>query len=304
MKAWITRGGQLHLEEVPFLTPRADELVVRVEAISLNRGEVRGVARARDGFVPGWDVAGTVIAPAAGARGPAEGARVAALLDAGGWAEFACVPAARAAVVPDDVGLDMAATLPIAGLTVVRALGVAGSLVGKTALVTGASGGVGQFAVQLATLAGAVVTAVSSRAPEHARLRELGAAAVARTIEEAHGPFDFILESVGGGSLAAAVERVARGGVIVTIGNSSEQETTLNARTLYAKGGASIYGLIVFEEMESGRVVARDLERLLELVRIGRLHASIEIRRPWTELPAVLADLERRSYAGKAVLTI
>ena len=304
MKAWVKREGELRLAEVPDPTPAADELLVRVHAVSLNRGEIRTAARAREGVVPGWDVAGTVVAPAPNGKGPGAGARVAALLGAGAWAELVAVPASRAAIVPEEVELAVASTLPIAALTVQRALDVAGSLVARRMLVTGGTGGVGQFAIQLGALAGARVCAVSSRAAQHAHLRALGATEVASSVDEATGTFDLVLESVGGRSLARAIELVARAGVIVTIGNSAEETTTFDARTLYAKGAATIYGLIIFEEMESGRVGARDLERLLALVREGKLQAPIEVRRSWQELPATMRDLEQGAYAGKAVLIV
>lgn len=298
MKAWVKRGDRLELADVPEPVPGSDELLVRVAAFSLNRGELRLARRAADGTVPGWDVAGTV------AAGPRAGERVAAIVTGGAWAELVRVPAAHAAVVPDGVGLDVAATLPIAALTVVRALDVAGSMVGRQLLVTGGSGGVGQFAIQLGAMAGATVTAVSSREAQHDTLRRLGAHQVVAAIEDAAGAYDCILESVGGRSLSAAIERVARGGVVVTIGNSSESETTFNARTLFAKGGARIYGLLIFEEVESRRISAAALERLLRLVQEGRLEAPVEVRRPWTELTAVLEDLEQRAFAGKAVLVL
>lgn len=304
MKAWIKRGDGLELAEVPEPVPGSDELLIRVEAFSLNRGELRLARRAAEGTVPGWDVAGTVVAAAANGRGPRAGERVAAIVTGGAWGELARVPAAHAAVVPDEVGLDVAATLPVAALTVVRALDVGGSLLGKSLLVTGGSGGVGQFAIQLGAMAGAVVTAVSSRQAQHDALRRLGARHVVAAIEEARGPYDLILESVGGSSLAAAIDGVARGGVVVTIGNSSESETTFNARTLFAKGGARIYGLLIFEEVESRRIGAAELARLLHLVQAGRLEAPVEVRRPWTELPALLAELEQRAFAGKAVLVL
>jgi len=268
----------------------------------LNRGEVRGAARAPDGSIPGWDVAGTVIAPAKDGAGPIMGARVAALLDSGGWAEKVAIPTVRAALIPEGIDFDIAATLPIAGLTILRAFALAAPLKGKRVLITGGSDGVGQFAIQLAALDGAEVCAVSSRAEHHEALRTLGAKEIVPTIDVAQGPFDLILESVGGSSLAKAIELVGRQGVVVTIGNSSEQDTTFNARTLYAKGAARIYGLLIFEETANGRVGARDLERLMALVRDGRLHAPISLRRSWTELPDTMRELEFREYPGKAVL--
>jgi len=304
VKAWQKRRGQLLLADVPDPTPAADELVLRVHAISLNRGEVRGAARAPDGSIPGWDVAGTVIVPAKDGAGPIKGARVAALLDSGGWAEKVAIPTVRAALIPEGIDFDIAATLPIAGLTILRAFALAAPLKGKRVLITGGSGGVGQFAIQLAALDGAEVCAVSSRAAQHEALRTLGAKDIATTIDAAQGPFDLILESVGGNSLAKAIELVGRQGVVVTIGNSSEQDTTFNARTLYAKGAARIYGLLIFEEVASGRVGARDLERLMALVRDGRLRSPISLHRSWTELPDTMRDLEFREYPGKAVLWV
>jgi NADPH:quinone reductase-like Zn-dependent oxidoreductase len=304
VKAWQKQNGVLTLADVPEPQPAADQLLVQVRAVSLNRGEVRGVARAAEGAVPGWDVAGIVLEPAQLGASPSKGARVVALLNGGGWAERVAIPVARVAVIPDGVGYDVAATLPIAALTAVRALALAAPVKGLRILVTGGSGGVGQFAVQLAALEGGMVTAVSSRAAQHAALKSLGARDVVARIEDAQGPFDLVLESVGGASLAKAIELVGTEGVVVTFGNSSEQETSFNARTLFLKGAATIYGLFVFEEFDSGRVGARDLERLMGLVRDGSLHSPISLRRPWSELPATIRELEMREYPGKAVLEI
>ena len=302
MKAWIKREKGLRLEDIPTPNQNSDELILEVEAISLNRGELRSAARAADGVVPGWDVAGTVIAAAPSAKGPSVGTRVVALVAGGGWAEQVSVPVAQAAVVPEDVALEVAATLPVAALTVVRALQIAGSLLGKRMLVTGAAG-VGQFAIQMGRLAGAVVTGVSSRRPEWQALHELGAHEMVASVDEAANSFDFVLESVGGATLARAIERLARGGGVVSIGNSSEEETTLNARTLYAKGGAWIYGLLIFDEVLNRWIDGRDLERVVNMVQSGRLRTSVALRRDWSELPAVLEEFERRSYTGKAVLS-
>jgi NADPH:quinone reductase-like Zn-dependent oxidoreductase len=304
VKAWQKHGGAMRLAEVPEPAPAADQILVQVRAISLNRGEVRAIARSADGEVPGWDIAGTVLEPAQLGASPAKGTRVTAMLDGGGWAERAAVPVARAAVIPEGVGFDVAATLPIAGLTALRAVELGAPLRGSRVLVTGGSGGVGQFAVQLAALGGADIVAVSSRAGQHDALRSLGAKDVVARIDDAQGPFDLVLESVGGPSLAKAIELVAPEGVVVVYGVSSEQDTTFNSRTLFLKGAATIYGLLVFEEYDSGRIGAQDLEGLMSLVRDGKLRSPISLRRPWTELPATVRELEHREYAGKAVLEI
>jgi NADPH2:quinone reductase len=304
VKAWQKHGGAMRLAEAPEPAPAADQILLQVRAISLNRGEVRAIARSADGEVPGWDVAGTVLEPAQLGASPAKGTRVAAMLDGGGWAERAAVPVARAAVIPEGVGFDVAATLPIAGLTALRAVELGAPLRGSRVLVTGGSGGVGQFAVQLAALGGAEIVAVSSRPSQHEALRSLGAKEVVASIDDAQGRFDLVLESVGGPSLAKAIELVAPEGVVVVYGVSSEQDTTFNARTLFLKGAATIYGLLVFEEYDSGRIGAHDLEGLMSLVHDGKLHSPISLRRPWTELPATVLELEHREYPGKAVLEL
>lgn len=280
MRAWMKTNGRLELRDAPEPKPRSDEWLVKVEAISLNRGEVRGAALATDGTIPGWDVAGTIVGGAEG------GKRVAAILGGGAWAEYAAVPMTSAAFIPDKVATTVAATLPLAGLTVMRALAIGGAILGKRVLIIGATGGVGSLAMQLATLAGARVEGVS--------------AVDASTT----GEYDLILESAGGASLEHAIELVASGGVIVTIGNSSEQPASFNPRSLYRKGGASIYGLLVFEEVASRRVGSRELGYLLELVRAGTLIPVIKVERSWRELERTLDDLAQRRFRGKAVLRV
>ena len=304
MRAMVKGAERLELREIDEPRPSSDELLVRIEAVSLNRGEIRTVAHAREGTVPGWDVAGTVVRGAADGKGPAEGTRVAAILRSGGWAEMAAVPHWGTAAIPDGVSPADASTLPIAALTAFRALALANPLIGSRVLVTGASGGVGRFAVQLARLGGASVTAVVSDARAEA-VKALGAHETVATIDETGDQrFDLILESIGGRSLASAIDRVAPEGIVVTIGNSSEEETTFNARALYGKSGARVHGLLIFDEVSSGRIGPRELRHLMELVRDGLLETSIGLRAPWTEIEDVLHALRERRVEGKAVIAI
>jgi NADPH2:quinone reductase len=208
------------------------------------------------------------------------------------------VPSRRIAPLPDGVGFAQAAALPMAGSTALNALRHGGTLLGKRVLVTGAAGGVGSFAVQLGQLSGARVTAVARRDAE--RLRESGAAEVLS--EVAGGPYDLILESAGGASLAAAIDTVAFSGVIVLVGNSSGEDAPLNFGTLSAG-----HGQARIEPFLSGVHEARagaDLAVLLELLAAGRLSAEVGLEADWAELPAALDALRDRQVAGKAVLTI
>jgi NADPH:quinone reductase-like Zn-dependent oxidoreductase len=113
------------LTEAPDPEPARRETLVEVRAVSLNRGEVRRMPLRTEGTIPGWDVAGVVRRAATDGSGPQEGARVVGLVGEGGWAELAAVPTNRIAELPGTVSFEAASTLPVAGLTAVRALAVA-----------------------------------------------------------------------------------------------------------------------------------------------------------------------------------
>ncbi|MDP8929470.1 MAG: alcohol dehydrogenase, partial [Actinomycetota bacterium] len=149
--------GVVEIGEVAEPEPAPDEAVVEVRAVSLNRGGVRGLGDRPEGYVAGWDLAGVVSETARDGSGPSEGARVVGLVESGSWSERVAVPTGQLAELPDEVSFAAAAALPIAGLTAYRALAIGGWLVGQRVLITGASGGVGRFAIQLARHAGAVI---------------------------------------------------------------------------------------------------------------------------------------------------
>jgi NADPH2:quinone reductase len=122
-----------------------------------------------------------------------------------GWAERVAVKTRQLAVLPESVSDVSAAALPLAGLTALRLLRAAGPLASRRVLMTGASGGVGHYFTELAAAHGAELT-VSSATPERSeRLRALGAHAVVHDVADAKGPFDVVLESVGGRSLQEAL---------------------------------------------------------------------------------------------------
>ena len=304
--------GHLAFQEIDSPTPNASEALVRVEAISLNRGEVRRVssaaaASADSGWRPGWDLAGVVEQAAADGSGPPLGARVVGILDSGAWAEEVAVPTEQLAELPSGVSFAQAATLPIAGLTALWTLEHGGSLLDRTVLITGASGGVGNFACQLARLAGARVVGVVGSTEHAAVAHEAGAHEVivghALAGAESFGPYHLILDSVGGQGLAAALPMLGHGGTCVIYGTTGGPQVTIDARDVYSRGGVSIYGFIIFYEM-TRRPPAEDLSRLAHLVADGRLHPPIAVEASWNTIGDVAQQLTNRSFTGKAVLRI
>jgi NADPH:quinone reductase-like Zn-dependent oxidoreductase len=292
----------LELAEMSEPEPRSDQAVVAVKAISLNRGEVKRLERMEPGTIAGWDLAGTVTWPATDGSGPKAGARVVGLKEVGAWAEQVCVPAEALAELPDEVSFEQAAALPVAGLTALRALEIGGFVVAKRVLITGASGGVGRFAIQLANLAGAHVTAIARR---DAGLAELGADEVLSELSATGDTFDVILDAIGGPVLGAALQRVAPRGTVVSFGATLTEPVTYPTRELFSRApGAQLHGLYIFDELRHTRTAAADLRRLADLVAAERLDPQIDVTASWTEAADAVQALLDRRVAGKAVLTI
>jgi len=296
--------GRLVIRPVPDPVPDRSEAIVRVRAISLNRGEVRRSGMASAGWRPGWDLAGEVERDAADGSGPRIGARVVGFLPEGAWAERVAVPTHALAELPDKVTFSQAATFPVAGLTALHALAKGGLLIGRRVLVTGATGGVGDFAVQLARLGGAHVTASARRADQAPALRQLGAHEVVVGDEIPSSPkYDLVIESVGGRTLGTALTALQRGGVCVTLGVSAGAEVTFDTRTFFFTGRTTLYGFYLFTELGS-EPASVGLRRLADLVAAGQLAPHISLERPWGDIAQVAQDLMDRRFPGKAVLTL
>jgi NADPH:quinone reductase len=298
--------GRLAIKEIEAPQPSSSEVLVRVEAISLNRGEVNIAMGAEAGWRPGYDLAGTVIKQAADGTGPKIGSRVfGVLISSGSWAEQVAVPTSLLAEIPTGVTFAQAATLPIAGLTALRTLEKGGSLLNRRVLITGSTGGVGIYTHQLARRAGGYVVGTARTPPREALVREAGAdeVVVGEDISAArqYGPYHLILDSVGGKTLADALLLLAPGGTCVIVGFSASRYSTIDAGNFMLTGGTTLYGFYLPDELNR-RAGSEDLARLAQMVAAQQLQTPIEVEASWHDIGDVAQRLLQRQFVGKAVL--
>jgi NADPH:quinone reductase-like Zn-dependent oxidoreductase len=223
------------------------------------------------------------------------------LVEGGSWSERAAVRTDRLASLPDAVTTEAAAALPIAGLTALRAVRLGGALLDAPVLVTGAAGGVGQFAVQLARSAGAHVTALVHGDRHVDEARELGAQRVVTALDDpALGPFAFVLDGVGGPVLSAALARCAAGATIALYAGGSTTEIGLSSF-----GPAPLARLVgFFVYAEQGTTMAEDLATLAGLVADGRLRPRLGLVRDWAATRDALEAMRTHAVSGKVVLRV
>ncbi|MCX5048842.1 zinc-binding dehydrogenase [Streptomyces sp. NBC_00201] len=288
----------VRLAEVPDPVPGPGEVLVAVSHASLNYGDLND---ARSGRIPvgavlGSDAAGVVVQAAADGTGPAVGARVVALTS-GAFAERVAIEVGALAEVPMSLDLARAVALPVAGVAALRSLRAAGLGPDKRVLVTGASGGVGRFAVQLAARAGAHVIASVGSAARGEGLAEAGANEVLIGLDGLQRPVDVVIDSVGGPQLVAAWNLLSPGGSVQSVGWTSGEPAVFPP---YATVGPakSLTSFVI----EGG--VGADLAVLTELAAEGFLTVEIGWQGSWDRFDEASKALRGRRVSGKAVLAV
>jgi NADPH:quinone reductase-like Zn-dependent oxidoreductase len=217
----------------------------------------------------------------------------------GAWAELHAIDTSELAIVPDEVDLGEASTLPVAGVTALRALRALGPVVGRRLLVTGASGGVGRFAVQLAHRAGAVVIASVGSAPRGDGLRALGADDVVIGVEGIAEPVYGVLDNVGGALLGQAFALVERGGSLQSIGMASGEPSSIDFERERRRASQRKVEVFAVGDRFGG-----DLAYLVGLLARRQIEPSIGWRGSWERVDAAARALLDRRVSGKAVLDV
>jgi NADPH2:quinone reductase len=309
----------LTVTEQPTPGPGPGEVLIRVQAASVNYPDalmVQGKYQVRPPlpFTPGAEAAGTVEAVGEGVTHLKVGQRVAAFTGTGAFATHLIAPAAATLPIPDDLDLNVAATLPLAYGTAMHALIDRGQLkAGETLLVLGAAGGVGLAAVMIGKALGARVIAAASTGEKLDLARAHGADDVINytdsDLKAAVGELtgkkgvDVILDPVGDRWAESAFRAVAWGGRYLVIGFAGGEIPRLPLNLPLLKG-ASIVGVFWGEyARRDPRGNARHLTQLADWVQSGTLKPEISRAYTLQDAPQAMRDLLERRVTGKVIVT-
>lgn len=313
MHAVTIVDGALEWREHPDPVPGLGEVLIEVRAAGVSNADLLqrdGLYPAPPGVapdIPGLEAAGEVIALGPGATRFAVGDRVMAVLAGGGHAERVVVHERAAMPVPDGVPWAQAGALPENVTTAHDALFTqCGLTMGARLCVHGAAGGVGTAAILLGALAGATVVATvrdeAVRDGVAALASGITVVAPERFVE--HGPFDVILELVGGPNLPADLAALATGGRISVIGVGAGGKAEVNLLALMAKRGRIFASTLRARPLEDKALAARRVEaEVLPFLGDGGLRLPVAATYPLIDAPAAYEHFASRGKLGKIVLT-
>lgn len=304
-------AGELQWREHPDPKPGPNELLVSVRGAGINNADLlqrAGLYPASPGVppdIPGLELAGQVVAVGPGTSRFSVGDRVMSLVGGGAQAELAVVPEDHAMAVPDGVSWDEAGGFPEVFSTAYDALFTqCGLSLGERVLVTGAAGGVGTAAVQLAASAGAEVVASVRRPELRDAVQALGAHRAEDPAKAAGlGPFDVVLELVGGPGLTDSVAALGTGGRMSIIGVGAGGRFELDALALMGKR-ASIRGstLRARSHVEKTLVAQAVAGYVVPMLAARRLRVPIVETYRLSDAPAAYERFAAGGKIGKIVL--
>ena len=315
MRAVTIVDGRLEWREQPDPEPGPEDLLVAVRAAGINGADLlqrRGRYPAPAGIpadLPGLEVAGEVVAVGSMVQRFAVGDRVMAVVGGAGQAELAVVHERTALAVPAGLSWAEAGGFAEVFTTAHDALFTqCGLVVGERVVVHGAAGGVGIAGVQLAAAAGAEVVATVRNEALRATVAEVGGRAGSVRVmapEEfgAAGPFDVVLELMGGPNLADDVRSLAIGGRIVVIGIGAGAKAELDLATLMARRGRIFASTLRSRPLEGKADAARGVERsVLPLLAGGRVRVPVAAEFAMADAEAAYERFAAGAKFGKIVL--
>ncbi|MDE3083315.1 MAG: zinc-binding dehydrogenase [Acidobacteriota bacterium] len=312
MKALVLANGELSLQPRPDPRAGVGEVVVAVAAAGVNAADLlqrQGVYPPPPGWpvdVPGLELAGVVDEIGEGVDASLLGRRVCAIVGGGAQATRCVVPAAHLIPVPDTVEWVEAGAIAEAVLTAHDALVSQARLTrGERVVVSGAAGGVGVAAVQIARSLGAHVIAVTRDPSHHAELAALGADETV-TLEDVRdlAPVDVVLELVGAAHLERILDVTAPHARVVVIGVSAGSKATIDLRLIMGRR-LTVTGstLRARNHDEKARVVAAGTAWLADRWARGEVTMPLAQRFDLADAPLAYEAFARHGKFGKIVLT-
>ena len=310
MRAATLVDGHVVVRHHPDPVPGTGEVLVRVSAAGLNAADLLQRAgrypapRGSPPDIPGLEMAGRVEALGPAAERFAVGDRVMAVVGGGAQAELCVVSERLAMPVPAALGDVAAGAFPEAVTTAHDALFTQCRLaMGERVLVTGAAGGVGSAAVQLAAAAGARVTATVRDPARRPAVADLGATVVAPGQET--GPFDVVLELVGAPNLQADLDALAPRGRVAVIGVAAGSRAEIDLRVLMDRRGTLYGSTLRARPPEDKADAARRVEAsVLPLVERGEVTVVVAATFPLDDVAAAYERFATPGKLGKVVLTL
>jgi NADPH2:quinone reductase len=322
MQAWLCENpvgvDALTWKDIPTPEPAQDQVLIRIEAASLNFPDLLIVQNKYQmkpplPFVPGSEFAGVIEALGEGVTGLKVGQRVACLPGTGGFGTHALAPARLCLPLPDHFpAVDAAAFIMIYATSHHALIGRAQLQAGETVLVLGAAGGVGTSAIQIAKAVGARVIAAASSDEKCELCRQIGADTTInystqnlreqiKTLTDGKGP-DVIYDPVGGDFAEPAFRSIAWRGRYLVVGFASGPIPSLPLNLALLKG-ASIVGVFWgdFSRREA-EANARMLRELTEWYAQGKIKPVIDCTMPMKDLKQAYARMGSRAVRGKLVM--
>lgn len=311
MHAVTISDGTIEWRDHPDPEPGTGDVLVAVRAAGINAGDLLQLAghypapAGSPPDIPGLEIAGEVVAVGPGAHRFGLGDRVMGVVGGGAQAELAVVHERCALPVPDAFDWPAAGGFPEAFTTAHDAMFTqAGLGVGEALCVHGGAGGVGVAGVQLGVAAGARVVATVRDPALRDRVAALGAEVVEPAGFGAHGPFDVVLELIGGPNLRDDVRSLATGGRVAVIGVGAGPKAELSLLDLMAVRGRIHGSTLRARPLEQKAAAAVAVERhVLPLVARGRIEVPVAATFPMAEAPAAYERFRAGGKFGKIVLT-
>ena len=309
-------GDELRMEEVPQPDPEAGEVLIRTQAIGVNRADLgrrrtASVGEQEPPRIPGLDVAGVVTSVGAGVTNWHPGDQVMALVR-GAYAEYSVAQSVLTYSPPAGMSTTDAASLPCVFFTAWYAFQMAGLKPGETALIHAAGSGVGIAGIQIANALGARVLTSAGSDERVERGRQLGAAAgvnySTQNVTEAllrltaGRGVDMVLDTVGGGIFDATLGALAQGGRVVTVGGHSGERSQYEDQDL-AQKGQWVRAMGVFNEAPED-VEQHGWAQMKDWFETGKMRTVVQEVFPWTEAKRVQELIASRGVFGKVVMEV